>query len=100
MRIEQWGGLQFAFARTFGFAAGLKSALLTPMRFVAALIFTVVGAFAAPPPELAAALKSFRADAPPRWSFTQTSAAGGKSIVERCDAARPEFAWRHRAEAH
>lgn len=47
---------------------------------------------AAVPAELAAALASFRQDPPPGWSYTQTIAADGKSTVERCDAARPEFA--------
>ncbi|MCE2861773.1 MAG: hypothetical protein RIR76_3308 [Verrucomicrobiota bacterium] len=47
---------------------------------------------AAAPAELAAALASFRQDPPPGWSYTQTIMAGGKSTVERCDAARPEFA--------
>ena len=48
-------------------------------------------AFAAVPPALTAALGNFRADAPRGWSFTQTTAAEGKSTVERCDAAKPEF---------
>lgn len=41
--------------------------------------------------ELAEALKQFRPDAPRGWSFTQTTVAEGKSTVERCDAAKPEF---------
>jgi hypothetical protein len=43
------------------------------------------------PRELAAAVKTFRADPPKGWSFTQTTTADGESTVERCDAARPEF---------
>lgn len=44
-----------------------------------------------PPPELIAALKNFRAEPPPGWSFTQTTAGEGESLVERCRAAKPEF---------
>jgi hypothetical protein len=47
---------------------------------------------AAVPAELAAALATFRQDPPAGWSYTQTIAADGRSTVERCDAARPEFA--------
>lgn len=61
------------------------------MRFVVLLLSLAISAFAAVPPELEAALKSFRPDPPRGWSFTQTTAAEGKSTVERCDAARPEF---------
>lgn len=43
------------------------------------------------PGELEAALKTFRADPPPGWSFTQTSRSASESLVERCNAARPEF---------
>lgn len=43
------------------------------------------------PPELAAALRSFRADPPRGWSFTQVTMAEGRSTVERCDATKPEF---------
>lgn len=46
----------------------------------------------APPPELIAALKTFRAEPPAGWSFTQTTSAQGESLVERCDAAKPAFA--------
>ncbi|MSU65988.1 MAG: hypothetical protein EXS38_07795 [Opitutus sp.] len=44
-----------------------------------------------PPPEFTAALKNFQSDAPRGWSFVQTTVAEGKSLVERSDAARPEF---------
>lgn len=46
---------------------------------------------ASAPPELAAALRTFRSDPPPGWSYLQTTAAEGKSLVERCDAAKPDF---------
>ena len=61
------------------------------MRVVLVFLLFVSAALAAVPPELAAALKDFRADAPRGWAFTQTTAAEGKSLVERCDAAKPEF---------
>lgn len=43
------------------------------------------------PPDLAAALATFRSDPPREWSFTQTTEAEGKSTVERANASRPEF---------
>lgn len=69
------------------------------MRFFLLLCALTGLAGAAPPPgvpgrpatELMEALKHFRTDAPHGWSFTQTTAAEGKSTVERCDAAKPEF---------
>ena len=62
------------------------------MRFVAVFIVLCgLRAFAAVAPELEAALKDFQSDPPRGWSFTQTTAAEGKSTVERCDATRPEF---------
>lgn len=48
--------------------------------------------FAAAPALLGSAVQAFRADPPPGWSFTQTTTAQGESLVERCDAAQPEFA--------
>jgi hypothetical protein len=56
----------------------------------------LLGAFAsaacaAVPADLAAALATFRTDAPRGWSFTQTTAGEGHSRLERFDAARPEF---------
>ena len=61
------------------------------MRLLVLLSALASAAFAAGPPALTAALENFRADAPRGWSFTQTTAAEGKSTVERCDAAKPEF---------
>ena len=43
----------------------------------------------AAPTELEAALRIFRTDPPPGWSFTQKSVGAGESLVERCDATRP-----------
>jgi hypothetical protein len=43
------------------------------------------------PPELTEALDHFRAEGPKGWSFIQTTEAGGDSLVERFDAAEPDF---------
>ena len=56
-----------------------------------AIFVLVAEVHAAVPPTLDAALKSFRADPPPGWSYTVTTAGDGRSTVERCDAAKPEF---------
>ena len=61
------------------------------MRRLFLLGFFSALACAAAPPELTAALKKFQTDAPAGWSFTQTTVGEGKSTVERCDAAKPEF---------
>lgn len=61
------------------------------MRRFVLFIATALVAFAATPPELELALKNFRPDPPHEWSYTQTTVAEGKSLVERCDGARPEF---------
>lgn len=61
------------------------------MRAALLFVFLASQVIAAAPAELAAALKDFRSDPPKGWSFTQTTAAEGRSTVERCDAARPEF---------
>ena len=73
-------------------AAALRS--LPARRFLRAiLLFAALGppAAAGAPAALEAALKNFRADAPRGWSYHQTTAAEGKSTVERHDAAKPEF---------
>jgi hypothetical protein len=61
------------------------------MRFLLLLCFVLSPAFGATPPDLAAALETFRSDPPRGWSFTQTTSAEGKSTVERSDASKPEF---------
>ena len=61
------------------------------MRLLVLSCVVCSGLFAAVPPELTEALKNFRGDPPKGWSFTQTTAGEGKSTVERCDAAKPEF---------
>lgn len=61
------------------------------MRFLFLLCALASAALAAVPAELAAALKTFRTDAPRGWSFTQTTEGDGHSRVERYDAAQPEF---------
>jgi hypothetical protein len=67
------------------------SRFVPPMRLLLALIVLAGSAHAALPPELADALKNFRADAPRGWSFTQKTEAEGKSTVEHSNAARVEF---------
>src|SRR3954469_5372103 len=64
---------------------------LRPMRVWLAVLFVVSVARAAVPAELAEALKTFRSDPPPGWSYTLTTAGEGRSTVERCDASKPEF---------
>jgi hypothetical protein len=61
------------------------------MRLFLLLSVLVSTAFAAVPAELEAALKEFRAEPPPGWSYTLTSEGDGQSMVEHCDAAKPEF---------
>lgn len=62
------------------------------MRFLLLLCALALPLSAEVPHELAAALEHFRSEPPRDWSFTQTTVAEGRSTVERCDAARPEFA--------
>lgn len=62
------------------------------MRLLATLLFLVSSATAAVPAALETALKKFRSDPPPGWSYTQTTRSDGRSTVERCEAAKPEFA--------
>lgn len=71
------------YACRFGFHRG--------MRFFLLLAALASGGFAAVPSELAAALEAYRGDPPRGWSYTQTTTAEGRSTVERCDAAKPEF---------
>lgn len=61
------------------------------MRFLALLCLFASTLSAALPEPLRAALASFRSDPPRGWSFTQATAAEGRSTVERYNAARPEF---------
>lgn len=62
------------------------------MRVLVSLLFLACSAVAAVPSELEVALKNFRSDPPPGWSYTQTTSGAGRSTVERCDAAKPEWA--------
>ena len=48
-------------------------------------------AIAALPPEYAAICEGFQTQNPKGWSFTQTTSAEGKTLVEHYDAAQPEF---------
>jgi hypothetical protein len=42
------------------------------------------------PAELEQALKAFHAEGSKGWAFTQTTIAGGKSLIERFDPSKPE----------
>lgn len=46
---------------------------------------------AATNPDLAAALRGFRSEVPPDWSYVQTTSDGQRSLEERHDATRPDF---------
>jgi hypothetical protein len=61
------------------------------MRFLLLCLCLLVPASAAVPPLLREALDHFRSDPPPGWSYTQKTSGDGRSTVERCDAAKPEF---------
>jgi hypothetical protein len=61
------------------------------MRLLFFLAACVATAGAEVPAALDAALKTFRADGAPGWSFTQSTVAGDESLVERFDAPRPDF---------
>lgn len=64
------------------------------MRFVFLIaVFAVLASPGRPdavPPELAAALESFRTEGSFGWSFTQTTESDDKSLVERYDPSKPE----------
>jgi hypothetical protein len=61
------------------------------MRIAFIVAALTASAAAAVPPELQEALRHFRTDPPSGWSYTMTTAGDGRSTVERCDAAKPEF---------
>jgi len=67
------------------------------MRLFASLLFLALASVlaAAPtPPELASALKNFRADGTKGWGFTQTTVAADRGRVERYDPLGKNFiAW-------
>ena len=46
---------------------------------------------AAADPDLVAALRGFRSEAPPDWSYVQATSDGQRSLEERHDATRPDF---------
>lgn len=55
------------------------------------LAFAVNQALAALPADLARACADFHTENPRGWSFIQTTTAAAQTLVERYDAARPEF---------
>lgn len=62
-----------------------------PSRFSLPFLALASLALAALPPEYAAICEAFQTQNPKGWSFTQTTSAEGKTLVERYDAAQPEF---------
>ena len=65
------------------------------MRLAALLLLPTIGLWGAPhetiPPEVRDAVANFRPEGPKGWSFTQTTVAAGRKMVESYDSARPEF---------
>jgi hypothetical protein len=62
------------------------------MRLLPFLLVLASAAMAGPiPPELSTALADFRTEGPKGWTFTQTTSAEGKSLVEVFDPAKPDF---------
>lgn len=67
-------------------------AFVSLMRPLFSLLLLASVALAGPiPPELATALADFRTEGPKGWSFTQTTEADGKSLVERFDPLKSDF---------
>jgi len=70
------------------------NALKTLMRMMISLILTlaaVTAQAANPPIDVRDVLKNFRTEGPKGWSFTQSTTAEGRTVVERYDSAQPEF---------
>jgi hypothetical protein len=64
------------------------------VRALAILLFFVLPSAAlmsAADPDLVAALRGFRSEAPPDWSYVQMTSDGQRSLEERHDATRPDF---------
>ena len=59
------------------------------------LLFLTLSAVATPSldpkPELSEVLKRFRTEGPKGWSFTQSTNAEGRTMIERYDSDQPEF---------
>ena len=60
--------------------------------FLFALLPWTSGLSGPVPPDLASALKEFRAEGSRGWSFTQTTSSGEKSLVEHFDPLKPDYA--------
>jgi len=65
--------------------------LAAMLRLLVLAFLITAPAQAALPPEIAAACTAFRTENPKGWSFTQTTTAEGKTLIERYNAAQPEF---------
>ena len=65
------------------------------MRFALPFLILFVTINAEPaadiPPAVSQALADFRPEGPKGWSFTQSTRAAGRSLVERFDSTKPEF---------
>ncbi len=62
---------------------------MRPWLFVCCLVGSPL--FASIPVEVQKALQTFRAEGPKGWSYTQTTSAEGRQLVERYDAGQPEY---------
>ena len=61
------------------------------MRITVLFLALAVAARAQVPAEVVQAMAAFRTDGPKGWSFTQKTEGAGESMVERYDAAKPDF---------
>jgi hypothetical protein len=61
------------------------------MRIAVLLLVVAAAARAQVPAEVVEAMAGFRSDGPRGWSFTQKTEGAGESMVERYDAAKPDF---------
>jgi hypothetical protein len=75
--------MRIASGGTFPFVRIVRSIFL--------FLLTAAALLAEVPPALDAALRAFRADGPPGWSFTQKTVAGNESLLERYDASKLDF---------
>ncbi len=61
------------------------------MIFLFLTLTSVAAPSQSPKPEFAEVLKRFRTEGPKGWSFTQSTTAEGRTMIERYDSAQPEF---------
>lgn len=75
----------------FHFQLSPEGASFPVMRLLVLFCALTAAPFGEVPPVLETALRDFRAEGPPGWSFVQTSTAGSESLVEKFEAGKPEF---------